>query len=276
MSNSNVIKAAAVTYTQEIRTIDSNLREGGFTRLNVEKRAQIKEEEKQPADFEPGIPGLFVDRGTDTDMDTAKEEADQEALQRIAEQSEKILADARAEAERMLSDAEADADRIRRQAYEDGLLQGEKAEKEKYDALKKKLEAETKAARISYEKQAKELEPVFGNILIRLLEKLTGVLLNEKEGIILYLIEQALSGMEPKMSYLIHVCTEDFAVVNAQKGELQKKLKEGAELEVLADRTMGKGQCIIETDSRIFDCSIDTQLKNLTGDLRLLAGCGEE
>ena len=40
---SNVIKAAAVTYTQEIRTIDSNLREGGFTRLAVEKRANVRD-----------------------------------------------------------------------------------------------------------------------------------------------------------------------------------------------------------------------------------------
>ncbi len=104
------------------------------------------------------------------------------------------------------------------------------------------------------------------------MEKLTGVLLAEKQGIIAYLLEQAIRGIEPGMTYLVHVSAEDFPLANSKKGELLRDLKEGAVLEIIEDRTMQKGQCIIETDSRIFDCGIDTQMKNLAGDLRLLAG----
>ncbi len=273
---SNVIKAAAVTYTQEIRTIDSNLREGGFTRLAVEKRANVSEGEVTEG-FKPGIPGIFSDQGgvepEDVPEDLAAEFAAEKArLEQLKKEAEDVLSDAREEVKKLLAGAKVDAEEIRKQAYADGLRQGEQKAKEKYDSMKVRLEAEVKRQKEDYERQVSELEPAFAEILIKLLEKLTGVLLAEKQGIIAYLLEQAIRGIEPGMTYLVHVSAEDFPLANSKKGELLRDLKEGAVLEIIEDRTMQKGQCIIETDSRIFDCGIDTQMKNLAGDLRLLAG----
>ena len=273
---SNVIKAAAVTYTQEIRTIDSNLREGGFTRLAVEKRANVRGGEVTEG-FKPGIPGIFSDQGgvepEDVPEDLAAEFAAEKArLEQLKKEAEDVLSDAREEVKKLLAGAKVDAEEIRKQAYADGLRQGEQKAKEKYDSMKVGLEAEVKRQKEDYERQVSELEPTFAEILIKLLEKLTGVLLAEKQGIIAYLLEQAIRGIEPGMTYLVHVSAEDFPLANSKKGELLRDLKEGAVLEIIEDRTMQKGQCIIETDSRIFDCGIDTQMKNLAGDLRLLAG----
>lgn len=273
---SNVIKAAAVTYTQEIRTIDSNLREGGFTRLAVEKRANVSGGEVTEG-FKPGIPGIFSDQGRvepeDVPEDLAAEFAAEKArLEQLKKEAEDVLSDAREEVKKLLAGAKVDAEEIRKQAYADGLRQGEQKAKEKYDSMKVRLEAEVKRQKEDYERQVSELEPAFAEILIKLLEKLTGVLLAEKQGIIAYLLEQAIRGIEPGMTYLVHVSAEDFPLASSKKGELLRDLKEGAVLEIIEDRTMQKGQCIIETDSRIFDCGIDTQMKNLAGDLRLLAG----
>ena len=273
---SNVIKAAAVTYTQEIRTIDSNLREGGFTRLAVEKRANVSGGEVTEG-FKPGIPGIFSDQGgvepEDVPEDLAAEFAAEKArLEQLKKEAEDVPSDAREEVKKLLAGAKVDAEEIRKQAYADGLRQGEQKAKEKYDSMKVGLEAEVKRQKEDYERQVSELEPTFAEILIKLLEKLTGVLLAEKQGIIAYLLEQAIRGIEPGMTYLVHVSAEDFPLANSKKGELLRDLKEGAVLEIIEDRTMQKGQCIIETDSRIFDCGIDTQMKNLAGDLRLLAG----
>ena len=273
---SNVIKAAAVTYTQEIRTIDSNLREGGFTRLAVEKRANVSGGEVTEG-FKPGIPGIFSDQGgvepEDVPEDLAAEFAAEKArLEQLKKEAEDVLSDAREEVKKLLAGAKVDAEEIRKQAYADGLRQGEQKAKEKYDSMKVGLEAEVKRQKEDYERQVSELEPTFAEILIKLLEKLTGVLLAEKQGIIAYLLEQAIRGIEPGMTYLVHVSAEDFPLANSKKGELLRDLKEGAVLEIIEDRTMQKGQCIIETDSRIFFCGIDTQMKNLAGDLRLLAG----
>lgn len=278
-SLSNVIKAAAVTYTREIRTIDSNLREGGFTRLAVEKRAQVKGEEEKDGEFKPGILGLFAQQDKEEEapdkdaLEIARK--NEEAEQKIKE-AEDMLAAAREEVEDMLSQARTDADGIRKQAYDDGLRQGEKKAREKYDTMKARLEREVEEAKDAYERQVRELEPAFVEILIRLMGKLTGVLLEEKSDLITYLIEQALDEIGSSTTYLVHVSPEDFAVANAGKEKLLSQLKEGAVLEITKDGTMQKGQCIIETDSRIFDCSIDVQLKNLAGDLKMLAGSREE
>ncbi len=278
-SLSNVIKAAAVTYTQEIRTIDSNLREGGFTRLAVEKRAQVKRDGEEDGEFKPGILGLFAQQ--DKEEKAEDEEAleiarkKEEAEQKIKEAQDMLL-QAREEAENILSAAQTDADGIRKQAYDDGLRQGEKKAQEKYDTMKVRLEREVKEAKEAYERQVRELEPAFVEILIHLMGKLTGVLLEEKSDLITYLIEQALYEIGSSMTYLVHVSPEDFAVANLGKEKLLAQLKEGAVLEITKDGTMQKGQCIIETDSRIFDCSIDVQLKNLAGDLKMLAGSREE
>ena len=278
-SLSNVIKAAAVTYTQEIRTIDSNLREGGFTRLAVEKRAQVKGEREKDREFKPGILGLFAQQ--DKEEEAPDEDAleiarkKEEAEQKIKE-AEDMLCAAREEVENMLFKAQTDADGIRKQAYDDGLRQGEKKAREKYDTMKSRLEREVKEAKDAYERQVRELEPAFVEILIHLMGKLTGVLLEETSDLITYLIEQALYEIGSSMTYLVHVSPEDFAVANEGKEKLLSQLKEGAVLEITKDGTMQKGQCIIETDSRIFDCSIDAQLKNLAGDLKMLAGSREE
>lgn len=290
-SLSNVIKAAAITYTQEKRTIDSNGRAEQFTRLFVEKHAQVKEEENSTegtaTEFELGIPGLFADRDTednalsgDAETAAARKAADEEAARQLKEQAEAVLEEAREEVNRMLAEAEEQAKSIREKAYADaeaeGYREGERKAKAKYEAMQQKLEREVQTAKDAYEKQVQELEPAFADIVIRLLKKLTGVLVEDKRGIIVYLLEQALTEIEPGMDYLIHVSAEDFELVNNKKNELLWKLKEGAALEVTQDQTLHKGQCIIETDSRIFDCSLDTQLKNLVGDLKLLAGCREE
>ena len=42
-------------------------------------------------------------------------------------------------------------------------------------------------------------------------------------------------------------------------------------LEIVSDGGLTGNQCIIETDTGIFDCSMDVQLKNLIKDLRSLS-----
>lgn len=283
-SLSNVIKAAAITYTQEKRTIDSNKRAAEFTRLFVEKHAAVKEgmEELAAAEgtdggFEPGLGAFVKSAGLEEDGPPAVEMPDMEEFRRqMEEEASQVREAARQEADQILAQAGTDADVIRRRAHDEGSRQGYEEGHKKAEAelarMKEGLEAEAAENRREYERQVQELEPAFVGMVIRLVERLTGVLLEDEGGIILYLLEQAMSGVEPSMTYLVHVSPEDFDTVDAKKPDLAWKIREGAALEVIEDRTLKQGQCLIETDSRVFDCSIDTQFKNLAGDLRLLAG----
>ena len=42
-------------------------------------------------------------------------------------------------------------------------------------------------------------------------------------------------------------------------------------LDIVADTTMKKNECIIETHAGVFDCSLDIELNNLIKDIKLLS-----
>ena len=270
---SNIIKAAAITYTQEKRKIDFNSKAEEFAKLFIEKHANVVDETVE-GEFVPGIAGLFTEQTEPAK--TQIEPQPEELIAEAKEQAEQILATADSQAKEILDRAETEAEQIRVDAYNQAKEEGYDSAKKQADkelaAAKKQLEEQRKQNQRAYEKQVTELEPAFVEMVIRLVQKLTGVMLEEKREIILYLVEQAMSEIDPVMNYLIHVSSEDYDIVNTKKKDLEWKLKEGAVLEVVEDRMLKRGQCMIETDSRIFDCSIDTQLKNLSSDLRMLTG----
>ena len=249
---SNIIKASAITYTQEKRKIDFNSKAEEFAKLFVEKHANVVEEVAE-GEFVPGIAGIFT------------EQTEPLAEPEIEPQAEEILAEAKEQAEQILADT---YNQAKEECYSSAKIMADK----ELAAAQRQLEEQKKQNQRAYEKQVTELEPAFVEMVIRLVQKLTGVMLEEKREIILYLVEQAMSEIDPVMNYLIHVSPEDYDIVNTKKKDLEWKLKEGAVLEVVEDRMLKRGQCMIETDSRIFDCSIDTQLKNLSSDLRMLTG----
>ena len=61
------------------------------------------------------------------------------------------------------------------------------------------------------------------------------------------------------------------AMVSSRRAYFAKELKEGTELEITEDASLSANQCIIETDNKIVDCSLDAQLDNLREQIRMLA-----
>ena len=43
------------------------------------------------------------------------------------------------------------------------------------------------------------------------------------------------------------------------------------QMDIVEDVTMKKNECIIETDTGVFNCSLDIELNNLIKDLKLLS-----
>lgn len=296
-SLSNVIKASAIRYTEEKKSIDYNERSEEFVRLFVQKHAMVSndgaDKEKNISSengdssdgFETGIDGLFVDRENELEKeaDFSSEQAEivsnEEREVEFRMRTEQILDDAREQVKQILAEAEAQAEQIRNRAYEEaknqGYSDGRELAQAECEQLKQKLSEQIEKNRTEYEKQVEELEPAFVEMVIKIVKKLTGVVLEDKRAIVMHLLEQAFSKIDAAPGYLIRVSPEDFELVDSKKTDLVWKLKEGTTLEVIEDRMLRKGQCIIETESRIIDCSIDTQLKNLSADLRMLAGVKE-
>ena len=50
-----------------------------------------------------------------------------------------------------------------------------------------------------------------------------------------------------------------------------KRLPEQTEFDILEDASLSANQCIIETEDKMIDCSLDVQLQNLQEKLHTLA-----
>lgn len=193
----------------------------------------------------------------------------------ILEEAEKVLLEAKQEVEEMIEAANEEAASIKESAYEAGKANGYEAgiKQSQVELLeqKQKLEEEKKAYFAEYEKLLKEAEPKFVEILISLIEKITGVLLENKKEVILHLVHNGIHQVGRSEKYIIRCSTEDYMMLEEEKGRLCNAVGRTDGVEIMEDSSFQKNQCIIETDTKILDCSLDIQLKELIESLKLLS-----
>ncbi len=219
-----------------------------------EQEKQILENQRQIKELEAKLEELRVQAG--------------QMLDEAEEQAEKIIEDAKQQAE---VEAQQLIDGYIRKGYDEGHEQAE----QECAALKQELEDKIKQTEDDYEKQVSELEPAFVEILIKYVEKLTGIYAGERPEVIMHVIHQAMTKQTSCRNFIIRVSPQDYGNVINQQPEINLWLPEGSQVEVVEDKMLKEGGCLIETDTRIFDCSIETQLRSLKEDLRLLAGDDE-
>ncbi|HHT98098.1 MAG TPA: hypothetical protein GXZ90_09430 [Clostridiales bacterium] len=241
---SNFIKSKSVTINEiKTKTIDTHIR----------KEAEISIKRKES-----------IARLSKEHFDKADE----------VELAHKILEDAKRDAERLLSDAITKAEDIKHEAfiesskngYEDGI---NKANQEILIKLKQLQEKEDKLNN-EYETNKKELEPKFVSLTIELLEKLTGIIAEDYQDIILYLINNAINNINKSDKYLIKVSSFDYKYVNDNKEYFIQDIS-NSHFDIKIDPNLVKNQCIIETNSQISDCSLSAQLENLKTSLKMLS-----
>lgn len=290
-SLSNVIKAYNIKYTEEKKQIDSNDKAGKFQQLyidNFPKLTQIENIseyglEEQYFD-ESNVSMLQEDSNLDNFIEDSKEqirmkdEFEQEVLERrfhMEKEAEDMIVEATNKAKDIIATAKTEAEkekkRIRQEAETEGYQEGiRKAEKE-VAAAKAEITEQLKKNELNFEKQVEELEPAFVEIVIALLKKLTGVMIEERRDLILHVIHQSMLGIENSKNFIIRISKDDYDFVNSKKEDILFDLQ-GATVEIIIDPILQRAQCTIETDTRILDCSLDVQLRNLIADLKLLAG----
>lgn len=293
ISLSNLIKAYSIKYNDnDKRVIDMNAAAEEklmhYMELLKLKESNLKGTESNLDSEEGFVPGLFAatveeipkeDQADFVSMQFMMQEdmlKEQQAIGNISERAKTIIDEAKEEVKCLLDGAKAEAlacaEQIKKDAYQSGYQEGYQKSIKEMETLKKDLMAEKLHYATEYENKVKDMEPTFVKLLIAYIKRFTGVILDDKKDIILYLLEQELLSIESSNIYLIHVSKEDYDLVFSKKHEIAWKLKENSVIEIIEDCMLTRAQCFIETDSRIIDCSLDVQLRNLVHDLKLLAG----
>jgi flagellar assembly protein FliH len=212
-------------------------------------------------DFTQGIRAVIVEK-----LPSPEEEK---------EKSDKIIEEAKAEAKRILEQARQEAEKIKndtyskaqKKGYEDGLQQGNRQNQQKAA----ELEAKAKKLQKEYESYEEQLEPKMVEIISGLLEKLTGILTEDRQEVIAYLVSSSLKDLDNCSGFTLRVSKEDYDYLTEKRDLLLSRIGRNVTLEIREDAVLKKNQCLIETDIKVIDCSLDVQLKNLITDLKMLS-----
>ena len=224
-------------------------------------------EEYDDSEYTEGLNVINVNEVLDTERRKLSEEADR--------QGEEIISQARIQADEIVAEANSLAESIKKQAYEEGktigIEEGNIQAMRQLEEQKAALNAEYDEMLQELKEQEKALEPRFADIMAGLIKKITGVVCENKKEVIIHLIDNALNNLERTKQITIRVSKEDIMTVSARRSDFVKYLKDDTEFDILEDTSLSKNQCIIETDSKIIDCSLDAQLENLCEQIKMLA-----
>ncbi|MBR5336916.1 MAG: flagellar biosynthesis/type III secretory pathway protein [Lachnospiraceae bacterium] len=122
-----------------------------------------------------------------------------------------------------------------------------------------------------YRNRLEEMEPQVVSVVADIFEKVFSIQFEGKKEIILNLVRNAVDGIENSKEFLIKVPKENLQFIMEHKEELQDKVGQYVSIEIISDGELTDNQCIIETDSGVFDCSLDIQLENLVRDIKSLS-----
>ncbi len=281
--SSNLFKAGWVVVNEDARVINSNdlieqkLQSAART---VVYQPAPSEEEEESGGFSSGLSAESIDSLLDPDSERAVlKSASAEELDRIKQElgaAKEELSRVQAETEQMKASAQAEINDLREetlhqareQGYQDGYQQGMQeaaALKEEYAARERQLEQE-------YSSRVKELEPEFVRNLTQIYEHIFKVDLSDYHPLVVSLLTDAMQRVETSGNMIVHVSREDYPEVNSARTELLERAGTPREkVEIVSDMTLAPSQCMIETDSGVYDCSLGTELAELSRKLMLLS-----
>lgn len=247
-----------------------------YNALITEKIAQIQQkiefeqhQDMMSEEFVEGIDAESVEMLLNDDSNVIRES------NMANERAEEIIALANADAEAIIEDAKQECVAIKQAAMASGRNEGYQEGKvraaKELESQRKLLEEERQSLQSQYEQKLKNMESELVDTILTVFSKVTHVLAEDKKDIVMKLVDDALAKNEFNSDLLIRVSSADYKFVMDNKASLSKVLHGNMQLEVVEDPTFSKGQCMIETDSGIYDCSLDIQLGELINDIKMLS-----
>lgn len=218
--------------------------------------------------FVSGLSAQVVEELTDSDENAATQED-------LTLQTQEILDNARREGEEIVAQAHREAEQFIEVMKNEGYDQGLKAGAEEVENRKRQLEEEynLKMEELDKEYQAKvaDIEPKLVDTFINVFSNVTHTIAEDKKDMIIYLINSVMNNVDTCKEFVIHVSPDDYRFAINNQNLITGALSKEVHIEISEDSTLSRNECLIETDSGVFDCSLDVQLSNLIKDIKLLS-----
>lgn len=243
--------------------------------------------------FSAGLNPLNVSQVLDESSRIIGEEpmvTDEQAVIEAESKREDILNDARVEADSIvgranedalsiIENAKMEAERILLEAREQGYAEGVQKASAEADALKQQVvreyEEEKNKLVAEYRRKAECIEPELVDVILNIFADITKAISVDKKDMILTLVNNVMSGGEASRNFIIRAAVEDAIFLRENKEKIIGATRNDIHIEIVSDPSMKRNECLIDTDTGVYDCSLDIQLENLINDIRILSATGE-
>ncbi len=203
------------------------------------------------------------------------EQALEEAREQGRAEAERMIAEANEQAQSIINDAQSQAQAIHfnaeKEGREEGFQQGTAQAMANLEGEKQKLRQREEDLRNAYLAKEEGMEKELVEVISRVLEKVFLVKFADDRDVIYHLIDGALSNAEGSKQLQIKVNEANGEHIREKLAAFQEKLGADVQLDLIIDPLMGDEECLIETDGGMFDCGLDTELRNLMKKIRMLS-----
>lgn len=179
------------------------------------------------------------------------------------DEAKMILSEAREEAARIVSDAQAEAENIRVLAYEEARQVAIRELEEQKSLLIKHREELESNVENQLEQFWIDIEPELLKLAVKIAEKILRREFNEHQDYVLTTVKSAISQLRDKKNIKIRINPADYEFLRTHKDELASTFDGVSSLEVIEDRRVDQGGCVIESTNGDLDARISTQLEQV-------------
>ena len=268
---SNLYKQYFVqNHPDNARVIDPDaLLELRAAKLLERQREEAKRQAQLAQSFEAGI------IRTDTEyIEEIVEEEPIDPVEAAKEEAERILSEANTKANQITKKAQMDAEALCEESKAQGYAEGASKKERELQELQERLETDfalkNQMLESEYIRKRDNMEAELVDVILEVFNKVFHIQFDSKKHILMHLINNAILNIEGDRNFRIKVADSNVLFLENHRDDILERVGHGIDLEFIADSTMDGNECLIETDSGIFDCSLETQLENLIKDIKSL------
>jgi flagellar assembly protein FliH len=225
------------------------------------------------------LPSFDAPHGMETHMGELTDEAAESAAERILStaqrQADEILRQAHANAnsqqDAIIKKAEAEAINITTEAWDKAYADGMAIATVEGDTIKAEAAGILEAAKAERKAMQDGLEPEMVALIITIIEKLLGDIVDISPGVVINLIKQGLSDTSLSSGTVkIYISDTDYDNVKAREAEIAKLTDGSVTIEIAKDTSLNPTDCVIETPFGDIDVSLDGQLSAVKASLKYI------
>jgi len=188
-------------------------------------------------------------------------------LEQARQDAERIRIDAQNAVETLMEEARANATAMESQAYEKGFEQGkrdgEALGRKAYELQAKRFSAVIDAIRHKGEELLASYEPVFIELVLEISKALIHQELAIKPEVVRLCLEQGLAMAVKGIPIRVHLHPEDLELIQQVETPSNEETT-GHILEFMADSSVERGGCLLETDMGVIDATMTTQWRTVS------------